>query len=240
MATSPPPHSSSDVLVIFDLNGTLCSLERTQPLSASLTSSKHRPPPAVVPPAPPDFVVGDGGGAAKKNVYVRPFLHTMLEQVTAEYDVAVWSCNTARYARPATHSLFRSVRQPVFVWCNDQCEFSSASSHVPSKKRHYTPYSEASSVGSKNLDRPELDPWQFVVLVDDTMSKFSLRGSTTPGHESRRRTVIAIPEFDRVASLRLLDTALLDLKHTIDAWVVSARQEVAAFAAASTASNNRP
>ena len=202
--------ATSKVLVIFDLNGTLCSMEH--PAS---TSARKAAAPAAAALQEPDFLAG------QKRVYVRPFVHTMLEQVASEYDVACWSCNTARYALPTAKALFRTICEPKFVWTNEDCDFEEDYTTMK-RTRGVRRFNDDQNVGSKNVDRPELDAWQYVVLVDDTPAKYVRRGTEKPG---LFRTLLHVPEFDRNEAKSRPnadpDVALLSLKSQIDAWVDS-------------------
>jgi hypothetical protein len=82
-------------LIVFDLNGCLCRTD--------YDGGEYGKQGA-------DFTV------MRKNVWVRPFLHTMLAHVTANYDIAVWTCNSHAYvvlARPPPSETARARDQPT-------------------------------------------------------------------------------------------------------------------------------
>lgn len=83
-------------LVVLDLNGTLCHTEY---------NGRHG-----------DYHV------QRKAVTERPFLHTFLDHVFANYEVAVWTCNSERYANELVRKLFgRRAAGVRFVWNQTHC-----------------------------------------------------------------------------------------------------------------------
>lgn len=117
-------------LVVFDLNGALCCTDYDGKTYPNLRC---------------DFKV------RRKNVYVRPYIHTMLAEVFAVYDVAVWTCNGSEYGESISRSLFgRYYGELQFVWTGDKCMGTGKDM-------------------KKNLDL--IDTHQKIVLVDDTPEK---------------------------------------------------------------------
>lgn len=65
------------MLVILDMDGTLCHIHRSR----------------LPGPREPDFCHNG------RYVYVRPFLDTFLDEIFSHYDVAMWTCQTEHNAR---------------------------------------------------------------------------------------------------------------------------------------------
>jgi hypothetical protein len=101
----------------------------------------------------PDFV------ERRKAIYVRPFLHTFLEQIFANFDVACWTSNSDAYAQPIARRLFGAhFKQLKFLWTQRECEGSSV-------------FTSRGDTLKKNLDRVESHEPSQVLLVDDTEEK---------------------------------------------------------------------
>ena len=131
-------------LVILDLNGTLCTTDYQNQTYGNLKLE-------------PDFNV------YRKFVYLRPFIDTFLDHLFANFDVAVWTCNSQRYATGLAKEVFRHYfPQLKFVW--DQTDS--------------TPLIEGSDEWVKDLRKvwerfPQYDS-KTTVLVDDSPTKAGL------------------------------------------------------------------
>lgn len=135
-------------LVILDLNGTLLATDYDGGTYGK--TGLHA-----------DFREG------RKDVYVRPFLHTFLQYLFAWYDVAVWTCNSRRYAEPIVQRVFGDElsRRLVFLWCREECMREPQLSAATGAKMRLI--KQLPEVWSKY---PMYQPAQ-VVLVDDNPRK---------------------------------------------------------------------
>lgn len=95
-------------LVILDMNGVICATDWD------------------------GLVYGDGEGGLgipcdfkvrRKHVYVRPYLHTAMAHLFANYDVAMWTSNGPLYAKPIIERTLGDVyaKQLVFLWTQQEC-----------------------------------------------------------------------------------------------------------------------
>lgn len=156
-------------LVVFDLNGCLCKTD----YDGKEFGAK----------GPCDFKV------RRKHIYVRPFIHTMLAEVTANYDIAVWTCNGKPYALPLARALFgQYYSQLKFVWTSDNCTVDAVSGEM-----------------TKDLDKITSHCGRDIVLVDDTDTKKV--GTSGSG-------LVHIQSF--IPFVERIDVALLGLKTRID------------------------
>jgi len=155
-------------LVILDLNGTLVSTE--------YNDAQRR--------IESDFVV------LHKGVHVRPFVNTFLNYMFSTYDVAIWTCNTRRYAEPiARKVLGRYYSRLEFMWTKADCSTDPTGRLV------------------KNISTPKLAMWKRIVLVDDDPRKAGVHAATN---------LVSIRPF--VPSTTELDSELLNVMEQIQAW----------------------
>jgi len=165
--------------VVFDLNGALCKMD--------FDGKEH----------------GDRNGGdfnvMRKCIYVRPYIHTMLAEVCANYDIAVWTCNSARYAIPIAKGVFgRYFKELKFIRTGEDCS--------GDNERNMR----------KNMDTVLSHAPHDIVLIDDTAEKKAgVKGSG----------LIVISTF--FPNQESLDCELLDLKTRIDHWHASSQQQSA-------------
>lgn len=133
---SPPVHQR---LVVLDMNGVLCYTDYD-----GLTygpKSVHR--------LESDFKV------RRKHVFVRPYIHTALSHLFANYDVAVWTSNGDSYALPIIQNcLGHYAKELKFLWTAKDCDVDSGTGVI-----------------TKNLDKISGYRPSDIVLIDDTPSK---------------------------------------------------------------------
>lgn len=176
-------------LVVLDMNGVVCATD--------YDGEVYGPKGAGIPC---DFMV------KRKHVYVRPFLHTFLAHLFANYDVAMWTSNTPGYAIPiAKNTLGPYYRDLKFLWTSKEC------TERPSQTRGER------AVITKNLN---LISQRYgyrakdIVLVDDTAEKKA--GSEECGLIVVKTFVPTDPLPDSGVGLDVLDNELQHLKSRVD------------------------
>lgn len=109
----------------------------------------------------------------RKNVYVRPYVHTLFAELFDLYDVALWSCNTKKYVDPISRLVFGKYTDRLkFVWNNSHCSGGISFSEYARRKARGDADDDTLR---KDLDRigAQQGPWlpEDIVLIDDTPKK---------------------------------------------------------------------
>jgi hypothetical protein len=179
MSSFSSQQASSRPLVVFDLNGCLCKTDFDGKEYGNMGY---------------DFKV------RRKNVYVRPFTHTMLATVTANYDIAVWTCNGRQYAEQIAKQIFRRYFSSLrFLWTAEECDLTPGSTNANECNMRKNLRKIFNCCGDTSL----------VVMVDDTEEK--ILKCNVDGRISK--LVVISTFFPRGDNI---DTELLDLPERID------------------------
>lgn len=171
-------------LVILDLNGVLCHMHYHEHGSGGSGNYNG---------IPPDFV------ERRKGIYVRPFLHTFLDDLFASYDVACWTSNSEAYALPIAKRLFgpRYFERLEFLWTQRECDRETTNDAAK--------WTRGDTL-RKNLDRVLSHPPSRVVLVDDTSEKLKA---------TKGQGLVALTTFLPTRQ-SAIDDSLLQLRQRID------------------------
>jgi RNA polymerase II subunit A small phosphatase-like protein len=147
------------VLVILDLDGTLCSISREEWTNAP----------------PPDMVFRE------RFIYRRPFLDTFLDTLMTFHQVAVWTCKRQEYAEEVVRFLFGDrFDKLVFVHYQQHIDRSNRAAWVKPLDRVRREYGYSESEMLLVDDTPsKAGEYQHCLLVSPTFNETAAQKGDT-------------------------------------------------------------